>query len=410
MEMVLKTDAIYSTKIKIVGVGGAGVNAVNSMIKSDIQSVEFVVANCDVKDLSKSLASKRIYLGSKLTKGDGAGGIPEIGRRAAEESLEDIEEMLMDTSMLFIAAGMGGGTGTGAAPVIARKAKEMKILTLGIVSLPFDFEGKNRRENACKGIQEIQDVVDTLIVIPNNKMAKIYGKLPFMEAFKRTDDIITNAAHSISDIVNRAGYINIDFADIKSVMSDAGYALMGIGMAEGDDRAMKASKEAIENPLLQDIDLTGCKGLLINVSAGNDFMMDEFDQISEVITSETGKNGNIFIGFTPDDSLEGKVKVTIIATGLSPSEAVKSLQLENINLGFDKKPPMTIEMPPQPPKPPIDDEWKVIRERIKNANNPSEPEPKSPEPAPSINNSGKMFNSIDFKQSDPPAFLKKYFQ
>ena len=409
MELVVKPDTNYRTKIKIVGVGGAGGNAVNSMIKAKIQGVEFIAANTDSQDLEKSLATRRIYLGTKQTRGLGAGAVPDVGRKAAIESIDDIEEMLVDTDMLFIAAGMGGGTGTGAAPIIAQKAKEMKILTLGIVSLPFDFEGSTRKLNAAKGITEIQDMVDTLIVIPNNKITKIYGKLPFMEAFKKTDDIITNAAHAIADIVNRSGYINIDFADVRSVMTEAGYALMGIGVAEGDERAVNAAREAIANPLLSDIELAGCKGLLINVSAGDDFMMDEFDQINDVITSETGKNGNIFIGFTPDEKLNGLVKVTIIATGLSPSEAVKSLQLENVAPLTDPNKVINISIPNNPPKTTVSEQWGDVMDRIKKNNPVPEPTAKVETQVTDLSCGPRVYNANDFKQGEPPAFLKKYF-
>ena len=398
MELVLRNEGNFKTKIKIIGVGGAGGNAVNSMINANIQGVEFIVANTDAQDLEKSLASRRILIGAKTTQGLGTGGKPEIGQKSAIESIEEIDELLRDTDMLFIAAGMGGGTGTGAAPFIASRAKEFGILTLAIVSLPFDYEGRNRKENASYGIKEIQDTVDTLIVIPNNKIANIFGRLTLVEAFKRTDDVITNAAHAIADIVNRSGFINIDFADVRSVMKDAGYALLGIGMAEGEDRATRSAKAAIDNPLLSDIDLAGSKGLLINISAGSDFLMDEFDKINEIITAETGRLGNIFTGFSVDDKMQdGNIKVTIIATGLSPSEAVKSLQLTDVEHKQEEKPKSTVT-----------DEWKDVMDRIKQSNPTKEPEIIT-ETVNEMNQGPKVYTPHEFKQGDPPAFMKKYF-
>lgn len=392
----LNLDAPFSTKIKIIGVGGAGGNAVNSMINSGITGVEYMVANTDAQDLKKSNANTRIHLGAKITKGLGAGADPEKGKLAAEESLDELEEFLEDTNMLFIAAGMGGGTGTGAAPVIAKKAKEMGILTLGIVSLPFDFEGLKRKANASRGIQEIQNIVDTLIVIPNNKISKIYGKVSFLEAFKKADDVITNAAQAIADIINRSGYVNVDFADVKAVMTDMGYALMGIGIAEGDDRAVNAARNAIANPLLSDIDLSDCKALLINVTAGYDLMMDEFDQINQVITNETGQSGNIVSGLIMDETLSGKIKVTIIATGLSPSDAVKSLPIEATSTKIDTvKPPIQLHVKRKEEQ---ESEFLEIQQRINKANSSE---------TPTVTQ--KTFHNQEFNKGEPPAFMKKYY-
>ncbi len=392
----LNLDAPFSTKIKILGVGGAGGNAVNSMINAGITGVEYIVANTDAQDLRKSFANTKIHLGSKITKGLGAGADPEKGKLAAEESLDEIEEILADTNMLFIAAGMGGGTGTGAAPVIAKKAKEMGVLTLGIVSLPFDFEGLKRKSNASRGIQEIQDIVDTLIVIPNNKISKIYGKVSFLEAFKKADDIITNAAQAIADIINRSGYVNVDFADVKAVMTDMGYALMGIGVAEGDDRAVNAARNAIANPLLSDIELSGCKALLINVTAGYDLMMDEFDQINQVITNETGQSGNIVSGLIMDENMQGSIKVTLIATGLSPSDAVKSLPIDSLNVKTDTpKPPLQLHIKKKEEQ---ESEFLEIQKRIQNAN-----QTEAVQPTP------KTYHNQEFNKGEPPAFMKKYY-
>ncbi|MCK9328672.1 MAG: cell division protein FtsZ [Candidatus Cloacimonetes bacterium] len=393
----LNLDAPFSTKIKILGVGGAGGNAVNSMINSGITGVEYIVANTDAQDLGKSKAATKIHLGAKITKGLGAGADPEKGRLAAEESLEDIEKLLADTNMLFIAAGMGGGTGTGAAPVIAKKAKDMGILTLGIVSLPFDFEGLKRKANASRGIQEIQDIVDTLIVIPNNKISKIYGKVTLLDAFKNADNVITNAAQAIADIINRSGYVNVDFADVKAVMTDMGYALMGIGIADGEDRAVNAARNAIANPLLSDIDLSGCKALLINVTAGYDLMMDEFDQINQVITNETGQNGNIVSGLIMDENMQGDIKVTLIATGLLPSDAVKTLPIDAMPVKNDiPKPPLQLHIKKKEDQ---DSEFLEIQKRIQNANQIDTVQPSN----------SKTYHNQEFNKGEPPAFMKKYY-
>jgi cell division protein FtsZ len=398
------------TKIKIIGVGGAGGNAINNMIRSEIYGVEFLVANTDVKDLNKSQAPTKINLGAKLTKGLGAGGNPEKGRLAAEESINDIETALQDTNMLFIAAGMGGGTGTGAAPVIARKAREMGILTLGIVTLPFDFDGQIKRENAALGINELLEFVDTLIVIPNTKITKIYGKLFFKDAFKKADEIITNATHAIADIITIAGDMCLDFADVESATKDMGFAMMGIGISEGDDRALKATENAISNPLLSDIELTGCKALLINITVGNDFMMDEFEQINESITSKTGLTCKIKSGVVIDENMSGSIKVTIIATGLSPSEAVKALPNGMVTTRYivDEVKPNATTTPFVQTKLDINPQDKV---RERHTDDVSTPKPVFTPQArvTELNTNAKIYKPEEIKASEPPAFLKKYF-
>ena len=306
----------FNTKIKIIGVGGAGGNAVNTMINQKIEGVEYIVANTDMQDLNKSLAVNKIQLGQRLTQGLGAGAIPKIGKEAALESLKDIEEQLEDTNMLFIAAGMGGGTGTGAAPVIAKTAREKGILTLGIVTFPFTWENKNRAVNALDGLVELEGNVDTLIVIPNDKVSEVYGSLSVKDAFSKCDEILANAASAVSDIINSNGYINIDFADVKSVMSYPGYALMGSGEATGSDRALKAASQASLNPLLAHVNLENCKGILINITSGHDFMMDELQAISTSITGNAGMPSNTFFGVYLDPEIKDTIKVTIIATGI----------------------------------------------------------------------------------------------
>lgn len=309
------------TNIKVIGVGGAGGNAINTMIKNGLQGVEFIAANTDADDLTKSLANMKLQLGKKLTRGLGTGANPELGSRSAEESKDDIKANLEGADMVFIAAGMGGGTGTGAAPIIAKIAREMGILTLGIVTIPFNFEGRKRKENAGHGIRHLKEFVDTLIAIPNEKLTEIYGKAPLTDAFNHGDDVLYQAAKAVSDIINITGLINVDFADVRAVMQNMGYALMGSGMAGGEDRAINAARAAIDNPLLADISLAGCQALLLNVTAGPDILMEEYEQISNVIVNETGMGANIIMGVILDEEMIGKISVTIIATGLTGREA-----------------------------------------------------------------------------------------
>ncbi|MCD4650714.1 MAG: cell division protein FtsZ [Candidatus Cloacimonetes bacterium] len=311
-EEITQTHSI----IKIIGVGGGGGNAVNSMIRKGIDGVEFIVVNTNEKDLENSLAQVKIQLGPKATKGLGCGAHPELGREAAEESEEEIRSALAGAEMLFIAAGMGGGTGTGAAPVVGRIAKEMGILTMAIVTRPFLFEGKIRGQNAEYGLRELKTNSDTLVAIPNEKLKEIYSDLAIFEAFEKADSVLANAAKAVSDMINISGYISVDLADVKTVMANMGYTLMGTAVCEGEGRAANAAQQAIANPLLSDISLDGCKAILINVTAGYDMKTSEFDTISQVITNETGTDANIIIGLVIDEKMTEKISVTIIATGL----------------------------------------------------------------------------------------------
>lgn len=312
--------AQIGTNIKIVGVGGAGGNAINTMIANELYGVEFIAANTDSTDIVKSKAKMTLQLGKKLTRGLGTGANPDLGGRAAEESKDDIKSHLDGADMIFIAAGMGGGTGTGGAPVIAKIAREMGILTLGIVTTPFSFEGRKRKENAAEGIRNLKEYVDTLIVIPNEKLCQIYSDLSVVEAFQHADNVLFEAAKAVSDIINLSGYINLDFADVKTVMQNMGYALMGTGTAEGENRAVNAAKAAINNPLLSDIDLAGCQSMLINITAGTDIKMSEFEEVSTVVVNETGSAANIITGLIYDDKMMGKISVTLIATGLKSAD------------------------------------------------------------------------------------------
>ncbi|MEA2097099.1 MAG: cell division protein FtsZ [Candidatus Cloacimonadota bacterium] len=317
LELDLNHDEIpFGTHIKIIGVGGAGGNAIGTMIGYNLHGLEFVVANTNIIDLKKSKAKVKLQLGRELTKGLGAGANPDKGRKAAEESREDIKNNLKGTDLLFIAAGMGGGTGTGATPVIAALAREMGILTIGIVSRPFKSEGKKRMINAENGIKKLRENVDTLIVIPNEKLTEIFPDMTVIDAFTKADNILYEAAKAISDIIHFSGYMNVDFADVQTVMKNRGLAMMGSGEGDGDQRAVDAAQKAMNNPLLSDILIENAKGVLINITAGKDFKMDEFELITNEIVKQTGDDGDIITGIIIDDAMEGKIKVTLITTGL----------------------------------------------------------------------------------------------
>jgi len=320
---LIKTLAGQFAKIKVMGVGGGGNNAINSMIEDDdIQGVDFVAVNTDSQALLNSKAQIKLQIGEKLTKGLGAGGNPQIGQEAAQESEERIKEMLESTDMLFITGGMGGGTCTGAAPVIARIAKkELGILTIAVVTKPFLFEGTRRMTNAEEGISLLKDNVDTLIVIPNQKVMDVVNdKATLLEAFKVADSVLTKGTRAIADLITVPGLINLDFADIKSVMSNAGSALMGVGEADGDNRAMKAVEAAISSPLVE-VSIDGARGVLINITGGPDLTMAEIEEAAKTITAKTSPDANIIFGATIDKTIKDKIKITVIATGFDPNAA-----------------------------------------------------------------------------------------
>lgn len=301
--------------IRVIGVGGGGNNAVNRMISSNIRGVEFITINTDRQALNRSNAPSQLVIGEKLTGGRGAGAKPEIGKRAAEESLDEIKSMLNDTDMVFVTAGMGGGTGTGAAPVVARVAQEMDILTIGIVTRPFSFEGKVRKENAEAGIAELSQYVDSLIVIPNDKLKETSDqRITLANAFEAADDVLRRGVQSISELVNVPGFINLDFADVSSVMKNAGYAHMGVGSATGKDKAELAAKMAISSPLLES-SIKGARGILISIVVSPDVGLEDVDLASTVIANEAHPDANIIWGVGFDNELEDEMKITIIATG-----------------------------------------------------------------------------------------------
>ncbi len=309
------TETTSPAKIKVVGVGGGGNNAVNRMIDAEVKCVEFISVNTDKQDLSLSKATQKIQIGAKLTKGLGAGAVPEIGAKAAEESRDEIALAIKDADMVFVTAGMGGGTGTGAAPIVAEIAKEMGILTVGIVTKPFWFEGAMRAKNSNIGIENLKTAVDTLVVIPNDKLLAIAeNKTPLTESFKMADDVLRQGVQGISDLISRPGLISLDFADVKTIMKNTGYAHMGIGKATGENRAQDAATKAINSPLLETT-ITGAKGVILNVTGGSDLGILEIQTASEIITNAADKDANIIIGAIIDETLGDELQVTVIATG-----------------------------------------------------------------------------------------------
>ncbi len=304
-------------KIRVVGVGGGGCNAVNTMIKAGLTGVEYIVANTDAQALNASLAPTKIQLGVELTKGLGAGANPEVGRKAALDEYEMLSEILEGSDMVFITAGMGGGTGTGAAPVIAKLAKELGALTVGVVTKPFTFEGKKRMRQAATGISTLEESVDSLITIPNQRLLYLAGEsLSLVETFKKADEVLLNAVRGISDLINTTGHINADFADVSTVMANKGLALMGTGLCSGPDRAIKAATEAISSPLLEDISIDGATGIIINITGDESMTMHEVNEAVTLIMEAADDDAEIIFGSVIDNNLEDNIKVTVVATGL----------------------------------------------------------------------------------------------
>ena len=318
----LDEDIEFGANIKVIGVGGGGGNAVATMINSGLKGVEFIIANTDKQALNSNLADTRIQLGKELTKGLGAGANPEIGKRAAMESQNDILNALKGIDMVFVTAGMGGGTGTGGAPVIAKIAKDMGALTIGVVTRPFIFEGRKRQRHADIGLSELKENVDTLIVIPNQKLLSISAeKTPLLDTFKKADEVLLNAVQGISNLINVKGLINLDFADIKTVMLNQGMAIMGVGQASGDGRATEAATSAISSPLLENVSIDGATGIIINVTGPPDLSLHEVNEASTLITDMAHEDAEIIFGAVIDETLADILKVTVIATGFENKEA-----------------------------------------------------------------------------------------
>lgn len=310
-------------RITVIGVGGAGGNAVNNMIRGELQGVKFIASNTDAQALTLSLAETKIQLGFQATQGLGAGSHPEVGRASAEESIEDVLAQIEGSNMLFVTAGMGGGTGTGAAPVVAKAAREKGILTIGVVTKPFHFEGANRMRTADKGIEELQQFVDTLIIIPNQNLFRVANeKTTFADAFKMADDVLYSGVRSVTDLMMKPGLINLDFADVRAVMGGMmGKAMMGTGEAQGDGRAIEAAEAAISSPLLDDVSMRGAKAVLINITGGLDMTLYEVDEAANRIREEVDPDAHIIFGSTFDESLEGRIRVSCVATGIDSHSA-----------------------------------------------------------------------------------------
>ena len=327
-------------RIIVFGVGGAGGNAVDNMIMKNLEGANFVVANTDAQALQQSSAQRKIQMGVKITEGLGAGAKPEIGTLAAEESLEEVIEALKDSHMCFITAGMGGGTGTGAAPVIAQAARELGVLTIGVVTKPFQFEGLKRMDQAQSGIEALQDVVDTLIVIPNQNLFRLANeKTTFTQAFELADDVLYQGVKGVTDLMVRPGLINLDFADVRAVMDEMGKAMMGTGEASGEDRAQQAAEKAIANPLLDEISLKGARGVLINVTGGNDMTLFELDEAANRIRDEVEADAKIMVGTTLDPTMDGLLRVSVVATGIEANNQQMEMSSEKLtdNRNFESE-------------------------------------------------------------------------
>lgn len=343
--MLIRPQTSNFAKIRVVGVGGGGGNALESMITTaQIQGVDFIAVNTDAQALLLNHAATKIQIGDKLTKGLGSGGDPEMGRQAAEESAEKIKDMLNGSDMVFLAAGMGGGTGTGAVPVIAKIAKELGALTIAVVTKPFTFEGTRRMVNAEDGIENLRDKVDTLIVIPNQRILDVVDKkVSLVEAFRVADSVLTQGVQGISDLITLPGLINVDFADVRSIMTNAGSALMGIGTGQGDNRAQTAARSAVSSPLLE-ISMEGARGVLFNITGGEDMSMSEVDEAAKIIAEAADPDANIIFGTTIDENMKDQIKITVIATGFDPMKT----QMQQFMPSHVIKPPVQTQHTQQP--------------------------------------------------------------
>ncbi len=317
----LEETGAQGARMKVLGVGGGGGNAVNRMIEAQLQGVEFISVNTDAQALGNSRADVKVQIGRKLTRGLGAGARPEIGRQAMEENRDDVLAAMQGADMVFVTCGMGGGTGTGAAPIIAQMARDMGALTVGIVTKPFLFEGKKRMKQAEMGIAEIRAAVDTMIVVPNERLLAVVGKgIPFQDSLKKADEVLLQATQGIADLVTKTGLINVDFADVRTIMQNGGSALMGTGVGRGDNRGMEAAQQAISSPLLDNVSITGANGVLINITGGPDLTMGEVTTINDIIHDAVGEEAEIIFGAATDPSMQGEVRVTVIATGFDRPE------------------------------------------------------------------------------------------
>jgi len=364
--------------IKVIGVGGGGGNAVDHMLSASLEGVEFIAANTDAQALHRSGVPKVMQLGEGLTRGLGAGANPEVGRQAASEDRDKISAALDGTDMVFLTAGMGGGTGTGAAPVIAQLAREKGILTVAVVTRPFGFEGKKRIEAADQGIKELGELVDSLIVIPNERIMEVMGgNVTLLEAFGKANEVLFNAVQGISELITRPGLINVDFADVRTVMAEMGSAMMGSATASGPDRAMEAARGAVSSPLLEEVDIHGAKGLLVNVSAGPDMQLDEFAHVGEIVNEYASEDGTVVIGTVLDPEMEDELRVTMVATGIRKAPQISLVKDE----GVDEREADDVDY----------DQPTVIRRR--------------PRTAGDVDAQGNA--AVDMEYLDVPAFLRR---
>jgi cell division protein FtsZ len=312
----LEESVTQNARMKVVGVGGGGGNAVNRMIEEHLSGVEFISVNTDAQALLNNRADLKVQIGKKLTRGLGAGARPEIGRQAIEENRDEVTRAVQGADMLFVTCGMGGGTGTGASPIIANMAKDLGILTVGIVTKPFLFEGRKRMRQAEMGITEMRKHVDTMIIVPNERLLAVAGKgMPFVDALKKADEVLLNATRGISELISRTGLVNVDFADVRTVMQNGGSALMGTGVGRGESRALEAAQQAISSPLLDNVSVTGATGVLVNITGGNDLTLGEVTQVSEIIHDAVGDEAEVIFGSVIEPSMQGEIRVTVIATG-----------------------------------------------------------------------------------------------
>lgn len=381
----------FRPRIAVIGVGGGGANAVDNMIAANLSGVEFIVANTDAQQLTRSAAERRIQLGPHITQGNGAGGKPEVGRAGAEEAADEIAKYLDDVHMAFVTAGMGGGTGTGAAPVIARMARERGILTVGVVTKPFSFEGRRRMDAAENGISEMEKHVDTLIVIPNQNLFKLADeKTGWKEAFEMADHVLCMGVRSLTDLMTVPGLVNLDYADIRSVMADMGKAMMGTGEADGEERALCAAEAAIANPLLEESSIKGARGLLINITGGPDLTLFEVDRAANRMREEVDEDANILFGTAIDESLSGRLRISVVAAGLGMSIENETPKLAAVNGGKGAAPPASEATPepvalhPQPPAPHEQGHTPMAPAPASYGAPHLRPSPAEPEPAPDI--------------------------
>lgn len=383
--------------IKVVGVGGGGGNAVDHMVRESIEGVEFISVNTDAQALRKSSVSTVIQIGGDITKGLGAGANPQVGRDSALEDREAIKSELQGSDMIFIAAGMGGGTGTGAAPIIAEVARELGILTVAVVTKPFSFEGKKRMAFAEQGIEELSKHVDSLITIPNEKLLKVLGRgITLLDAFAKANDVLKNAVQGIAELITRPGMINVDFADVRTVMSEMGHAMMGSGVATGDDRAEEAAEMAISSPLLEDIDLAGARGVLVNITAGLDMRLDEFETVGNTVKAFASDNATVVIGTSLDPEMSDELRVTVVATGI----------------GKESKPDITLVTTSKPVQAVAQEKPAVAVEETKAAPKAAPLTQQAPAaetnvPQPTSSAAPKSKPQADHDYLDIPAFLRK---